>query len=398
LKEAANVDCWIEAIRQVVRENEGLRLRMVVQNGNVYQYLVPPDQQVEVSFLDFSHEKSSEQAAWLWAEQEIRKRLQIVDSPLFYFAILRLSEQDHRLLLKVHHLVSDGWSLTVLIEQIFKHYYALQAGEFLHEPSPTSFVEYILQQTAPRMLDKASLFLGYLFEKMTTAPAAARIRPDLPSGGSVKARRNTFPLPPNLEAAIARFSNSNHSSFYLFFLSSILLEIALANAAQDAAIGTLFHNRLNPAYRNAIGLFNVILPIRVKVASDLSFRDLIKRVLAAWKSSIQRQPGRLSLEELTILYKHAAQLFDVLVSYESHLPVEPPEWLYSEADLEPISMMITILDYPAGGVDIEFLYRTEQYSQADIKVIFQRLLNLWEMLLADPDRKIGELWGSNLLR
>lgn len=398
LKEAANVDCWIEAIGQVVRENEGLRLRMVLQNGDVRQYVSPPDQPVEVPFLDFSHEKSSEQAARTWVEQEIRKRLQIVDSPLFYFAILRLSQKDHRLLLKVHHLVSDGWSMTILTEQIFKHYYALQAGEFLHDPPPTSFVEYILQQTAPRMLAKASLFLGYLFEKMTTAPAAARIRPELPSGCSVNARRLTFPLPPNLEAQITRFSNSNHSSFYLFFLSSILLEIALANATQDAAIGTLFHNRLNPAYQNSIGMFNVILPIRVKVAGDLSFRDLIKRVLAAWKSSIQRQPGRISLQELTTLYEHAGQLFDVLVSYESHLPVEPPEWLHGEADLEPISLMITILDYPAGGYDIEFLYRTEQYSQADIDVIFQQLLKLWAMLLADPDRKIGELSRSNTLR
>ncbi len=392
LKDAGDIDGWRQAIRQVVRENEGLRLRIILRGGDVRQY-VAPDQPVEIPFLDYSYTGGAEEYRQ-WVEREIRKRLPVVDSPLFSFAILRLGSQDHRLLIKVHHLVSDGWSMTVLIEQIIKHYHALQGGEALHEPPPGSFVEYILQQTAPRTLDKARLFLGYVFEKITTAPPAVRIRPGLPAGGSVKACRMTFPLPPGMQGEIVRFSESNHSSAYLFFLSSILLEIALANTAEDAAIGTLFHNRLNPATQNTLGLFNVILPLRIKAGNELSFRDLTKRVLAGWKSAIQRQPGRVSLQELTMLYQHAAQLFDVLVSYESRLPDETPEWLHGDADLEPISLMITILDYPSGGFEVEFLYRIEQYRQADIERIYQELLELWGKLLADPDRKIGELRKS----
>src|SRR5262245_35576737 len=73
LKEAEDIDDWIEAIRQVVRENEALRLRMVQQNGEVRQYVAAPSQQVEIPCLDFSHEKNSEQAARAWAEQESRR-------------------------------------------------------------------------------------------------------------------------------------------------------------------------------------------------------------------------------------------------------------------------------------------------------------------------------------
>jgi len=169
------------------------------------------------------------------------------------------------------------------------------------------------------------------------------------------------------------------------------LYISLVNAAEDAAIGTLFHNRLNPAYQNAVGLFTVILPLRVKVADDLNFGELTKRVLSVWKQSIQRQPGHLSVQELTAVYQHSATLFDVLVSYESHLPDEPPEWLQGEAELEPISLMINILDYPAAGLEMEFVYRTELFSEADIAEIYQQLMKLWVKLLADPDQKIGEL-------
>lgn len=390
LKDASDIERWTEAIRQVISENEGLRLRMLLQNGDVRQYVAPPDQPVEVLFLDFSHPNGVEEFR-LWVEREIRSRLPIIDSPLFRFAILRLGSQDHRLFIKIHHLVADGWSITVLIEQILKHYRALQTGQALNEPPPGSFVEYIIQQTAPRTLEKAKLFLHYVFEKLTTAPAAVRIRPDLPAATAVKANRKSFTISPTLRTEIVRFCDSRHSSVYLFFLSGILLYISLVNAAEDAAIGTLFHNRLNPAFQNAVGLFTVILPLRVKVADDLNFGELTKRVLSAWKQSIQRQPGHLSVQELTTLYQHAATLFDVLVSYESHLPDEPPEWLQGEAELEPISLMINILDYPAAGLEMEFVYRTELFSEADIAEVYQQLVKLWVKLLADPDKKIGEL-------
>jgi non-ribosomal peptide synthetase component F len=169
------------------------------------------------------------------------------------------------------------------------------------------------------------------------------------------------------------------------------LYIYLINAAEDAAIGTLFHNRLNPAYHNTVGLFNVILPLRVKVAGDLSFGELTRRVLAAWKQAIQRQPGRLSPHELAEVRQHAAELFDVLVSYESHLPDEPPEWLHGNAELEPISLMITILDHPSAGLEMEFLYRTELFSEADMAATYQQLMTLWGEVLANSDQKIGEL-------
>ena len=91
---------------------------MVPQHGDVRQY-VAPDQPVEVPIFDFSHAGGAEEYRQ-WVEREIRRCLPVIDSPLFYFAILRLGSQDYRLMIKVHHLVFDAWSMTVLIEQITK--------------------------------------------------------------------------------------------------------------------------------------------------------------------------------------------------------------------------------------------------------------------------------------
>jgi len=84
-------------------------------------------------------------------------------------------------------------------------------------------------------------------------------------------------------------------------------------------------------------------------------------------------------------------LYDVLVSYERHLPDEPPEWLHGDAELEPISLWITILDHPTAGLEMEFLYRTELFSEADMAAIYRQLMALWSEVLADPNRRIGDL-------
>ncbi len=387
--DASNVEGWRRAIRQVIGANEGLRLRMVMQAGEVRQY-VAPDQPAEIQYLDFSHPDGGAESR-RWLEQALCSRLPVVGGPLYYFAILRLGSQDYRLFIKVHHLVADGWSIAVLTEQILKRYRALQSGEALNEPPPASFIDYIVQQTAPRALDKARLFLYYVFDKLSAAPAAVRLRPGLPAAATTKAGRISFAVSPALRAEIVHFSESSHSSVYLFFLSGVLLYIALVNAAEDAAIGTLFHNRLNPAYQNTIGLFNVILPLRVKMAGDLSFGELTRRVFAAWKQAIQRQPGHLSPQEFAAVRQRAGELFDVLVSYESHLPDEPPEWLHGDAELEPISLWITILDHPSAGLEMEFLYRTELFSEAEMAATYRQLMALWGEVLANPDQKIGEL-------
>jgi hypothetical protein len=389
LKDAADVEGWRTAIGRVIGDQEGLRLRMVVQNGEVRQY-VAPDQPAEIDYLDFGHPDGAAEAR-RWLEQALRSRLPLVGGPLYYFAILRLDGRDHRLFIKVHHLVADGWSIAVLTGQIFEQYRALQSGEASNAPPPASFVDYIVQQTAPRALDKARLFLYYIFDKLSAAPAAVRLRPGRPAAATARASRMSFTVPPALRAEIARFSESNHSSVYLFCLSGVMLYVALVNAAEDTAIGTLFHNRLNPAYHNTVGLFNVILPLRVRVAGDLSFGDLTRRVFAAWKQAIQRQPGHLAPQEFATVRQRAGELFDVLVSYESHLPDEPPEWLHGEAELEPISLWITILDHPTAGLEMEFLYRTELFSEAEMAATYQQLIELWGEVLTDPDQKIGEL-------
>lgn len=394
LGETLHIERWIEAIRQVISDDEGLRLRMIRQDGDVRQY-VAPDQKVEVSFLDFSHPGGADEFRQ-WVERETRKRWPIIDSTLFYFFILRLGRDDHRLFVKVHHLVADGWSVTVLVEQIFKRYRALQTGEALNEAPPGSFVDYIVRQTDTHTPEMAEQFVHYVSRELIRAPVAVRIRPDLPATVDVKASRKTFTIPPTLRTEIVRFSESHHTSVYLFFLTGILLYISMVNATEDAAVCTLFHNRLDPAYQNTVGMFSTILPLRVNVADDLSFSELSRRVLSEWKQSIQRQPASLSLQDLVTVHQHLATFFDVLVSYESHLPGEAPEWFHGEADLHLVSLAISILDYPTAGlerhqVDMEFRYRTGLFSEADIAVIYQQLMNLWAELLADPHQKIGEL-------
>ena len=379
---------WAEIIGQVVSENEGLRLRMVLQDGEVRQY-VAPDEPVSLPVYDFTDSGGAE-ALRRWVGGEIAKRLPLIDSPLYRFAILRCSGEEDRLFIVVHHLVADGWSITVLTDQIHHRHEALESGQPLVEPPTASFVRYIAQQTAPRPFERARLFLQSVLERRL-APAAGRMRPDLPAVAGGPVERVSYAVSPALRAEIERYSESQHSSVYLFLLTTILLYISLANDATDAAIGTIFHNRLDAAYRNTVGMFATVLPLRVAVADDLRFHELCRRVLASWKGAIRRQPEHLSLRELGAVYQHAAALFDTVVSYENHLPAAGAGVAARGHRAGAGVAAHRHAGSSSAGLEMEFMYRSEVYSAADIAAIHQEVVALSERVLADPEQKVGAL-------
>ena len=325
-----------------------------------------------------------------WVDAETRERLPLIDSPLFRFALLRVAGEGDRLFIKVHHLVADGWSMTVLTNQVHDRHAALETGAPLQEPPGASFVRYIAEQARPRPLERARFFMQGLLQRRM-APAAVRLRPDLPSVAQGPVERASYVLPAALRAEIDRWAESQHSSVYLFFLSVVLLYLALANEAEDAALGTIFHGRLDAAYRRTVGMFATVLLLRVAVAEPLRFSELCRRVQERWKGAIRGQPEQLSLEELEAVYDRLPDLLDVVVSYESHLPAETPEWLLAGIELGPVSLRIGLLDYASGRLEIEFLYRRAVFSAADIDALYQRMLRLAGILAANPERTVEAL-------
>ena len=389
LKDDQDTGRWTEAIRRVVAEDEVLRIRMILRGGDVYQYVAPVCSTV-VPLLDFDGPGGAEEYD-RWVREHVQSKLPILDSPLCWFAILRRSAADCRLFLKVHHLIADGWSITVLTERIIRTCRALRTGEPVDESPGRSFLDYVAEQTSSRYMDRAKMFVSTVLERFTGAPAAVQLLPGRASSGRLSARRKSFVISPDLRARISAFAEASHSSTYLFICMGMLVYLSLANGAEDTAIGTMFHNRLDPAYGKSIGIFAVILQLRVAVARDLTCRELVRRVFSSWKQSIQRQPGHLSLKDLTALYNRAGELFDVMVSYENHLPEELPEWISVDAEVQPVSILANFLDHPTGDLELEFVYRTDMYADGEISGIHAALMALWSDILANPDQRIGEL-------
>jgi len=376
-----------EAINLAVMQHEGLRLRMQERNGDVRQY-VGPYQEKQFDFFDFSELPCQTEFDSWWGETA-GKSFDLLDCDLFNFSILKLNGDEYHMLFKVHHLIADNWSITLILKQIIGNYQDLQNGiPFAATPKP-SFIKYLRGQEKTNGINLVKLVAKFYIEKLTTPPAAIQIIPHLAENEDYTAARQTFAVPVECEEAIKNFAREKHTTILQIFLAGFSLLLALKNKAADIGIGTLFHSRLTPEHMETVGMFVKYIPLRIRVERNINVDAFIKRITCQWLAGVKNQPTQLTLAQLAEIYRKVDYLFDVLLSYESNLPGFPVKWYEEKLQLQPISLMIYIFDRPSVGMDLEFTYRTVWLSSVDIETIHQQLLGLIMAMISNPDDEIS---------
>ena len=123
-----------------VQKNEGLRLRLQPGQGEVTQY-VSEFHRVKLDFCDFSQEADPEAAFHQWAKKEARSVMPLFDAALYYFALFKINASDQGYLIRVHHLIADGWSFNIMTEKIGAAF--LNLGAVINEANPPSYLAYL---------------------------------------------------------------------------------------------------------------------------------------------------------------------------------------------------------------------------------------------------------------
>lgn len=144
LKSASGIDSGLltEAIRQFVRTNETMRFRLLFEGGDEPKQYIAEDEPFRIEYFDAS-EIGGADGVLKWGQAEARRPLPLYESPLFKFAVVRISEEESWFFAKVHHMISDGISMTILGNRITDIYLKLAKGETGLEPVQSSFTEHI---------------------------------------------------------------------------------------------------------------------------------------------------------------------------------------------------------------------------------------------------------------
>ena len=261
IKENVNLTILEKAINIFIEKNDSMRIHIVEADGEPRQYL-SEYRYYKLDFFDFSGKDINE--LYKWDSEMTRTSFDLIDSDLFYFALIKISDNDSGFYLKCHHLISDAWSTSLLGNQIMSYYSDIKKGIEVTAANNPSYLDYIEIENDYKNSNRMLRDKEYWYDIFKSFPGETALKEVIPDKVSTKARRKTMLTPKKLTAKINQYCAENNVSVFSLFIAALAMYINRITAKEDIVIGTTILNRLNKKEKETVGMFDNILPMRVR--------------------------------------------------------------------------------------------------------------------------------------
>jgi condensation domain-containing protein/tubulysin polyketide synthase-like protein len=276
LRGPLNIDALQQSVAELVRRHDALRTRIAISDGiPIQEITAPANAEVKVDDLRELVEISREVELARWIEQQAFVPIDVTIGPLFRAQLAIIHEDEHILLLAMDHIVSDGFSMRILLQELFTAYtQATEGREFSLPVIPLQFADYAVWQR--NTLE--SRLAGYV----PRLKGCQRLR--FPSDRSPTAGTRlgwesaTFHVGGKLKAELRRWCGLKGTTLVMGALVAyIALVLRWCNVSEGVFL-YLIDGRVNEAARSTIGFFSFPLYLRIKIGERDNFEDLLSQV------------------------------------------------------------------------------------------------------------------------
>ncbi|MBV8201880.1 MAG: AMP-binding protein, partial [Acidobacteria bacterium] len=279
------------ALNEIVRRHEALRTTIQAVAGEAVQVIAPPPARslrtlplVDLAALPALPVDIARREAVALAHREAARPFDLAAGPLFRAALLRAGRRRHALLLNLHHVIADGWSLEVLYRELGALYAAFAAGAPQALPEPAcQYADYAAWQRGWLTGEVFARQLAYWREALAGAPRllelpSARPRPPVQRhrGGA-----SSTMLPPPVAAALAALARRQGTTFFVTLLAAWKLLLYRHTGQEDLVVGTPVAGRHRRELEEMIGPCFNMLAVRTRLGGDPTFAELLARVRGA---------------------------------------------------------------------------------------------------------------------
>ncbi|MFK4475597.1 NRPS condensation-like uncharacterized protein, partial [Paenibacillus sp. RC73] len=308
-----------QSMQLLIRQNDSLSARFIDKKGEPYLTFLP-EADYEVPFHDFSVKENPNSFCINWMKNEFLKPFQPEDC-YFQFVLLKGAPNTYFILLKVHHLVIDGWGFALLISQMFDNYNKLVQGIGEMNRTLYSYADFISDNqnylNSPAFLKDRAFWQN----KYLTIPEPLFSRGmdiDDGDGDSVWSARRTLTINKALYNQMIEFCKEEGCSSFHYFLGILFLYFSKICNRTEMVIGVPVFNRSKAKYKQTMGHFANVLPLRISPEKDISFKELIKSIKRELMQCYRHQ--KMSFGEIyRAVYENSnekGKLFDISLSFE----------------------------------------------------------------------------------
>ncbi len=334
--------------------------------------------------------------------EEARAPFDLARGPLFRARLLRLGAEDHVLLLTMHHIVSDGWSLGVLLSELQTLYESVIAGKpTLLPPLPIQYADYAAWERAGPTGDRLNGPIAYWKKQLASAPASLDLPLDRPRPriATFRGAWRPFRLAPDLSVAIRDLSLREGATLFMTLLAALQALLARYGGQDDLCIGAPVAGRPRVETEGLIGHFINTLVLRADLSGDPTFRELLHRARETVMDAqtYQDLPFERLVDLLSLPRDPARQpLFQVALVLQNlpipvlRLPALSVESLDVDTGTAKFDLTMQI-EETASGIAGSVEYSTDLFDISTIDRLLGHFTTLLEGAVADPERRVSEL-------
>ncbi|HWS55025.1 MAG TPA: amino acid adenylation domain-containing protein, partial [Pyrinomonadaceae bacterium] len=388
---------------ELVRRHETLRTTFRVRNRRPVQ-LVGEPREVPLAVEDLSMLDAGERAARVeqLAAEEAAAPFDLEQGPLLRVRLLRLGGEEHVALMTTHHIVSDGWSMALLTNEVGQLYRAFLNDEAPNLPDlPVQYADYAHWQREWLQGDQLEKHLAYWKRHLSGAFPVRELPTDRPrpAAPDFTGEYRRYVLPAELERAIRGLSREEGATIFMTLLAVFDVLLARYTGSTDVVVGSAVAGRNRAEVENLIGFFVNMLVLRVDLAGDPKFRELLARAKEASLGAYAHQelPFDLLVDELRPERDPGrSPLFQVAFGVQNQrqqslelpgLTLSPYPFRY-----EAVRYDLTVwVSEEADGLAVQWAFRSDLFDAETVERMHAHYVSLLRSVAADPDARIADL-------
>ncbi|MEO7020168.1 MAG: amino acid adenylation domain-containing protein [Ktedonobacteraceae bacterium] len=403
-----NLKAMEHSLNEVVRRHEVLRTTFAMVDGQPVQ-IIAPASQVRLSVIDLgtwsTDQRKAEVSRVLKREEELAFDLRRGEAgSLLRATVVRLTAEEHALIVVMHHSISDGWSLGIFYRELTAFYNACVAGQ----PSPLpevdlQYADFALWQR--QWLQGAVLEeqLSYWREQLSEAPVLLNLPTDRPRPAIQTFNGAIYhaTLPVELLIALKAFSQREGVTLFMVLLTAFQTFLSKYAEQDDISVGTYIAGRNQAETENLIGFFINNLVLRTNLSGNPRFRDVLQRVSQVTLGAYAHQdlPFERLIQELHLERNIShTPLFQVMLILQNvpdvHLDLSDltVQTLDRDGHSHRSNFDLSLwMGEDTDGFSTVMQYNTDLFDAETIQRMFQHFQTLLQSIVADPTRRLSDL-------
>ncbi|MEO7768617.1 MAG: condensation domain-containing protein, partial [Ferruginibacter sp.] len=401
LKGRLNLEAMKSTLREIVNRHEVLRTVFLEEDGSVFQHVINIDDW-ELVLIDGKEYIDDKEKLEQSLQKLIRTPFDLSRDYMLRAHLVVLGEEDHILVVNLHHIASDGWSKSILVKEVVALYKAFDEGTtIILPPLQIQYADFAIWQRNFLQGKQLEKKLAYWKNKLDGV-AQLELPTDFkrPTVQSTKGSRVSFDIDKKTLAALQQLSQQQGTTLFMMLLSAFNVLLHRYSGQKDICIGSPIAGRQQQSLESLIGFFVNMLTLRSEMNGSMPFTSLLKQVKATTLEAYENQEVPFEkvvdsvVRERNMSRNPLFQVMFVLRNTPEVPLLKIGKMGLSAEGFEQSTALFEItlfLTETTNGLEGSIVYCTDLYTAETIGLMVSHFRELLTGIINEPDQKIGSL-------